>query len=136
MTRTMNATVAFFLWLAVIGFVPSTQAQEAPSQDALVRLPTSVVQRHRRSLPFLKSSEVTTSSVAPSSKHRGLLQRTDGPRSLCQRSRCGLSRASFLLRRACPPMLLPLASIPPSHLDSDSISPNILAFDGIGQDCI
>ena len=41
MTRTMNATVAFFLWLAVIGFVPSTQAQEAPSQDTLARLPTS-----------------------------------------------------------------------------------------------
>ena len=64
MTRTMNATVAFFLWLAVIGFVPSTQAQEAPSQGALVRLPTRV-------------STVTVVCALPE-KQRGSLSRHFG----------------------------------------------------------
>ncbi len=41
MSRTGRKTIACLLGLAVLGFLPITQAQEAPSPGTLVRLPTS-----------------------------------------------------------------------------------------------
>ncbi len=40
MIRTIDATFACLLGLAMIGFPPGIQGQQAPSQDTLVRLPT------------------------------------------------------------------------------------------------
>ena len=60
MIRTMDATFACLLGLAVFGPLPSIQAQEPPSQDTLVRLPTSAVVGDH----MVPTTSITTTRIA------------------------------------------------------------------------